>query len=363
MEILSWIGVALGLFTGVLMVTKKDNSLSDRLLSGWLFLLGIEFLSAGIDYDQFGYPLMSNAFLLMNPAFFLYVRSQVDPGFRLKWLQLLHLLPYLAFEIAAYILKEPLEFQNFLKPTGYFFFRLPFGAISLLSWALYNGSGILIVLRHRKAIGNEFSNPVKGRSAAWILFILLLYMFICFVASIMGLVTIMGNAPEQLPHFFTQISLLVLIFLLAFYGLRQERIRDVFYPEVSGYPEKENLSGGYKKTHLSQERKEEIQQQLIHYFEREKPYLDPNLNMDLLSSALQIPKHHLTEVLNTRIGRNFFQFVNRYRVEAVRELLQDPDNQWSIEAIGYECGFSSKSSFFSTFKKLTGITPSQFRAR
>ena len=85
--------------------------------------------------------------------------------------------------------------------------------------------------------------------------------------------------------------------------------------------------------------------------------------MDLLSQQLDIPKHHVTEVLNTVIGRNFFQFVNQYRVEAVKKLLRDPDNQWSIEAIGYECGFSSKSSFFSTFKRLTGITPAQYRAK
>ena len=98
MEILSWIGVALGLFSGVLVVTKKNNSVADKLLAGWLFLLAIEFLTSAIDYDQFGYPLMSNSFLLMNPAFYLYVRSLVVRNYRLRWVHLLHLLPYLVFD-------------------------------------------------------------------------------------------------------------------------------------------------------------------------------------------------------------------------------------------------------------------------
>ncbi|HEY6915810.1 MAG TPA: helix-turn-helix domain-containing protein, partial [Paludibacter sp.] len=64
---------------------------------------------------------------------------------------------------------------------------------------------------------------------------------------------------------------------------------------------------------------------------------------------LKIPKYQITEVLNTELGNNFFQFVNHYRVEAVKMMLSDPKNKYSIEAIGYECGFSSKSSFYTVF--------------
>ena len=87
------------------------------------------------------------------------------------------------------------------------------------------------------------------------------------------------------------------------------------------------------------------------------------LYLDWVSSEtiLHIPKHHLTEVLNTAIGKNFFQFVNAYRVEAVKAALSKKDNLYSIEAIGYDCGFSSKSSFFTVFKKMTGMTPLQYR--
>jgi AraC-like DNA-binding protein len=66
-------------------------------------------------------------------------------------------------------------------------------------------------------------------------------------------------------------------------------------------------------------------------------------------------------VLNTSIGKNFFQFVNAYRVEEVKRMLVDPKNLYSIEAIGYECGFSSKSSFYKEFKRITGMTPAEYK--
>ena len=83
--------------------------------------------------------------------------------------------------------------------------------------------------------------------------------------------------------------------------------------------------------------------------------------MTLLSETLKIPKHHLTEVLNNKMGKNFFQFVNEYRVDAVKKLLSNPKNRYSIEAIGYECGFNSKSTFFSVFKNMTQQTPMEYK--
>ena len=117
----------------------------------------------------------------------------------------------------------------------------------------------------------------------------------------------------------------------------------------------------YKNSTLSTETKAKIKQKIITFFEKEKAYLNPDLSMDVLSESLKIPKYQLTEVLNIEIGKSFFQFVNFYRVEAVKKMLTDPTNKYSIEAIGYDCGFSSKSSFYTVFKSMTAETPVAFR--
>jgi AraC-like DNA-binding protein len=117
----------------------------------------------------------------------------------------------------------------------------------------------------------------------------------------------------------------------------------------------------YKDSALTDKRKKEIKNKVLRYFEEHKPYLNTELNLDLLARQTSIPKHHLTEVLNTEIGMNFFQFVNSYRVKAVIEMLMDRKNKYSIEALGYECGFNSKSSFFTVFKQITGQTPAQYK--
>jgi AraC-like DNA-binding protein len=150
--------------------------------------------------------------------------------------------------------------------------------------------------------------------------------------------------------------LLLLIYILGFYGLRQQKI---FFPEIIEAKTKEK----YQKSLLSNRQKTIIKNAVIKYVETEKVYLNPDLNMNMLSANLKIPKHNITEVLNVELGKNFFRFINEYRIEEVKKQLSDPKNNYSIEAIGYECGFNSKSAFFTVFKNLTGMTPNMYKER
>ena len=112
---------------------------------------------------------------------------------------------------------------------------------------------------------------------------------------------------------------------------------------------------------MTQEKRREICGKVKAFIEQKKAYLDPELNMDILSTAIKIPKYQITEALNTETGNNFFRYINAYRVEGVKKMLADPKNKYSVEAVGYECGFASKSSFYNVFKSFTGMTPFEFR--
>jgi AraC-like DNA-binding protein len=99
---------------------------------------------------------------------------------------------------------------------------------------------------------------------------------------------------------------------------------------------------------------------LLKLMKVDKAFLDPSLSLGKLARDLGVSQHHLSQVLNERLGQNFFEFVNVYRVEEAKLKLLERKSI-SVLAIGEEVGFSSKSAFNSAFKKQTGLTPSQFR--
>lgn len=355
MYTIAWIGFTLSLFAAINMFTKKNNSLPDRILSGLLMLLAIEFLTCGIDYQIFDKPLLSSSFLLFNPAMFLYISSLTRKKFKLSPYQLLHLLPFVFFETYAYITLQPFEMDTFFIRDENFLFRMFFATATIVSWLIYNTISIYYVHRYRKYLQSEWSTIEKDENLGWVLAVLIFYVVYCAFAFGIGLATYFANFNPLTPHIYNYVMLLFLIFVISFYGLRQNTVLKQLPEPVESIP--------YMNSTLTAETKNEIKQKLIEYIEQEKAYLISDLNMDLLSSKLNFPKYQITEVLNTDIGKNFFQFINSYRVEAVKEMLSDPKNKYSIEAIAYDCGFASKSSFYTVFKKFTNETPLAFRTR
>jgi len=354
METLAWIGFSQALFAAIIMMAKKNRSVPDKLLTAWLCLLSIAFLTCAINYAIFGYTLLSSSFLLFNPTFYLYVKSLIKSDFQPKWIHLLHLVPFVFFETLAYVLHEPYVMYGFLAFDSTFLFRYFFSFASILSWIVYNLAIASIIYKHRLRLLDEFSNIESNKKVGWLIFIVVFYNAFCLVSVAIGAYSVFADIAFPLSPVYNFSALLLMVYILGFYGLKQE----VIYSERKNG---DNLQERYLKSQLSTEKKEKIRLKLIDYFEKNQPYLNPDLNMDMLSDTLKIPKHHLTEVLNVDIGKNFFQFVNEYRVEEVKKRLRKPKQHFSIEAIGYDCGFSSKSSYFTVFKKITGTTPSQYK--
>jgi AraC-like DNA-binding protein len=358
MNTIAWIGFGQGLFAALLMFTKKDSSLPDKILSGWLTLLAIEFLTCALDHEIFGKPLLSSSFLLINPAMFLYISSLTRPSFKLKWIQLLHLTPFVIFEILAYIIQEPFSMKDFFVIDDNFIFRISFGAANVISTAIYNPLSLFFVHKHRIYLKNEKSNIGQNENLGWVLSVVIFYFVYCAIAIFTAIFSYFDESQPLLPHIYNYSVLLFVIYILSFYGLRQQILpKELLAAEV----DKDDNIIAYKNSVLNEETKDHIKQSILNIFDKKQVYLNPDLNMDFLSKELNIPKYQLTEVLNTVIGKNFFQFVNSYRVEAVKKMLLDPKNNFSIEAIGYDCGFTSKSSFYKEFKRITGITPVEFK--
>ncbi len=354
-EIILWVGISQALFAALLILSKKNKSISDRILSAWLILMAVEFFTLAMDYMFLNKPLLSSSFLLINPAFYLYVKSLTDKYFEIKPIQILHILPFLFFETFAYVIQETIQLNTFFIVDESYGFRLAFGIINIISWLLYNVLSVSMLHRHRKNIMQEFSSLERGIKLIWIFSVVVFYNVYCIVLLITGLSVIFTEKFIMLPQVINYSVMLFLIYVLGFYGLGQ----NVIYQKKNQKTSEDDIR--YKNSILNEDRKLMIKKSILDVFEHEKPYLNPDFNMDMLSDKIQIPKYQISQVMNAELNSNFFNFVNAYRVEEVKKMLSDESNPYSIEAIGYECGFNSKSSFFSVFKKMTGKTPFVYR--
>jgi AraC-like DNA-binding protein len=98
--------------------------------------------------------------------------------------------------------------------------------------------------------------------------------------------------------------------------------------------------------------------------ENGEPYRDIDLNLKKISEKLNISNAYISQVLNEYLGENFYTFVNRYRINLAKEMLEDSKKDYlTILAIAYDSGFKSKGTFNQTFKKITKMTPSAYRKK
>jgi len=115
----------------------------------------------------------------------------------------------------------------------------------------------------------------------------------------------------------------------------------------------------YKSSTIIEEQKEELKHYILNSMIEQKLFKDKDLNLNSYSKKIEANKNHVSQVINEKFNKNFSNFINEYRVKEARRLLSDIKyHNITFEAIAYEVGFASKSSFNRVFKNITGITPS-----
>ena len=135
------------------------------------------------------------------------------------------------------------------------------------------------------------------------------------------------------------------------------------YPNRKKYHLYRKLKSKYKDSSLEPEAVERCMKQLLYVMDIEKLYKDDSLSLQLLAKKISISSHILSQIINEQLNKNFSDFVNSYRIEASKKMLQEADEETSILHICYEVGFNSKSAFYRAFKKFAKMTPSQYQKR
>ncbi|MEQ8472986.1 MAG: helix-turn-helix domain-containing protein [Marinoscillum sp.] len=116
----------------------------------------------------------------------------------------------------------------------------------------------------------------------------------------------------------------------------------------------------YDKSGLGESAANALHKELLQYMDEEKPFLESDLKMSDLAEALSFSSNHISQVINEREECNFSDFINQYRVEESKRLLQN-DPQSTLIQVAYQAGFNNKVTFNNSFKKFTGLLPSEFR--
>lgn len=107
-----------------------------------------------------------------------------------------------------------------------------------------------------------------------------------------------------------------------------------------------------------------LKDKLKHHLESNQSYMNSDLTIGVLSSELNIKKRVLSELINDHYDQNFIDFINDYRIEAAKnKLINSEDVKLTIQEVMYDVGFNSKSSFYTVFKKKTGLTPSEYKSK
>ncbi len=361
-----YVGITQSFFAGLLIATRKPFTTAGRIMTAWVFLFCIEMIFALINstvLDMYAFPFIAFTY---GPLLWLFIRHMTRPGLRFSPWNAVHFIPFLVFFAVSVIFREePIldDLSGFLVIDRFIPLRIVYGACFFLSVTVYSALSFLEIRQHQNRLRDLISYTSARLSLNWMKILSITFYAGYVAVFILGGIKIFAGILPFDPYVLTFFLIAFFSFAYSFYAIRQPEILD--YPPVN--PEEENVaqangSARYARSGLRDEQAEEYLTTLIRYMDDEKPYINGNLSITDLSRRTGIPRHYITEVLNEKYGRNFFSFVNEYRVREVISRLRDSRYEhYTILAIAFDSGFNSKSTFNTFFKAYTGKTPSNFR--
>jgi len=359
-------------FFTVLLFQKKPRALHDNILIFWLTYLGAYIgIYAFYSHELFThFQLLSisliSLLMLHGPFLYYYVLTLVSDKNQILGKDLLHLIPFVLFNLYILIssfnpeISEKLNIEKVSPgdnpPLIFSFFLI----MTAFSGTLYFLLTIKLFKKLDINIFNNFSNRVNI-DLFWIRKLVLVF-------GIIWTALISVTMIHHIFHMFSMVfctdglflSLSVFVILIGYFGLKQKVIFSSEDILVAG--EATRVQTKYSGSRLSDSEAKQYTEKLTDYMKSAKPYLNPDLSLPQLASDLNISSHYLSQVINEQFNLNFFDFVNGYRVDAFKEKIIDPEfRNFSLLGIAFECGFNSKSAFNRIFKQSTGITPSQYK--
>jgi AraC-like DNA-binding protein len=378
--------------SGILVFINKTDTFTSRLLAAFLFTFSLFALHYTLLTTNFfrqaphlWKSLVWVSFLYM-PISFIYVRSVLSQSFRFMRWDYLFFLPaiiYTASLVPFYLrtAEQKLAHMAWMAAHPEYFPLEPESIFPL-------GTGyVLRILLGLTCVGGQFyhlyrwkvntrdtigATPQNQLTYRW-LFLFSSTMGIFYLAVLSQFLShdTLGKIQNHLLigtiiATILFVSLFLLVKPAILYGIRGwvETPLAELKPDLKSVTEPVSVPEK-KKSFLTVEQGLLIKQMMESHFQQNKPYLKQGYSISELASELKIPSYQLSGFINQEYGKNFNELVNQYRVNDLIEQFRKGSNfsHFTLEAIGRDSGFNSRAAFISSFKKVTGRTPSEFFGR
>lgn len=368
---------ALLLFRGI-----REEKLSDRLLASLLLLFNLRVANWMLGFagwydahdwhSTFLFYFPFTHWFAFGPLMYFYFRSLASSEFRFRIKDFLHFIPaliWVGFYLYAFLVDVVwLHWINGMAFTGHFGTKGPLGQLdgiwlddifdylalpALLAYAILT---IRHYTQYRHYIMQHFSDIDEIR-LSWLRN--LLYAFVLSIAIWIGfqLADLLGrDGLSYIELWYSYLAWGGIIYYLSIAGFMTripEKLPLFFDPKPEANKE-------LPAKELNQEA-EKLKARILEWMETERPYLQPELNLNTLAAQMQVSPTTLSRVLNNGLDKNFNDFINAYRVEEVKHRIRSEEfTHLSLLGIAFESGFSSKATFNRAFKKFSGQSPSDF---
>jgi len=353
-----------------LLFKNKENKLPSQLLiiifSSFFFIIIYSFGEYNKVFWMYyiGFPIADSIGFLVGPLLYFYLLSLFKPEHIKTKKALLH---FIIFTI--YLTTVSIPFLITFIKDNYIFSYLAFidkneyllhiQALYLLGYAF---ATLLKLIHFNKELKNHYSNLEK-KDFSWIYFLLIGVIFLMMLDLISEIHFYITGSLMLYGNEWITILMILLVFWLAYFGTNQSTILLPKFKEEGSFEKSSNKNKArHHLTNTSEEDIKALELRLKEVLETLQPYKDEDLTLASFASLLPTTDRKLSALLNHYLNTTFYDLINAYRVSYVKQKLIEPEShKYTILAIAYEAGFSSKTSFNRIFKKETKLSPSAYK--
>lgn len=400
-------GIGINLFLILLLFSKKNKILADKFLLAWLIIICCHLLlfvaattTIGNNYADLNViaPLFP---LLHGPMLYLYTAAMTNMLTANKKIWALHFLPFFVVLIVMspfFILSSQQKGAVIDSGGKGYEIQLAINYFAILISGIVYVVWLFILLnKHKKNIVNQFSYDEKIK-LNWLRYLI-------YGLGIIWIIIIAQTVNSVSYDNYIFGSVVIVVVIIGYFGIKQGRIytntiiqqpnrnlesnineekfnskfenaeviesvktvgNDLQIPDETSVYELENqpdstVKKKYANSGLTEIASQNLYERLKELMQQKKVFTEPELTLAALAQKLDIYPNYLSQVINEKEGKSFYDYINKLRVEEFIRLILIPENsKFTMMSLATDCGFNSKSSFNKNFKKVTGQSPSEY---